>query len=217
MRFAIPLILTVFSFPASAQTEAEALALPRIIDMVCIDIVEARNGCETVVLLASETEPDSADLIIVSDRRAQDPQAILAVVRNIAFSGAWFGQSPMLEISSDGMLLLHEEQIAIGRTPWSQTLTIAHDADGFVVSEQAYATYDRAVGGDFSCDVNLLTGEWSHGGERSNPETEEVTYDVSDAGRGAGVRHALAGWSWASGLPAPCEAPLNAWFDAGYR
>lgn len=215
MRFAFPVILVAICLPASAQTEAEALVLSRVIDTLCIDMVEARDGCETVALLASETDPDAADLIIVSDRRSQDPQATLAVVRNIAFSGAWYGQSPTLEISAEGLLLLHEEQIAIGRSPWTQTLTIAHDADGFVVTEQAYSTYDRAVGGSFSCDVNFVSGEWSHSAERPNPETEEIIYDVANAGRGAGVRHALAEWNWGQGLPIACEAPLNAWFNAG--
>jgi len=142
LTLAIPL-----STPVSAQTEAETQTLSRIIDTLCLDMVQALNGCETAVLLTSETDLDAADLLIFSDRRGSEPQSVLAVVRGIAYNGAWFGQSPVLEAGENGALLVAEEQIAIGRTPWMQSLTIVHREGEFLVAGHTYSTYDRIVGG----------------------------------------------------------------------
>ena len=209
LTLAIPL-----STPVSAQTEAETQTLSRIIDTLCLDMVQALNGCETAVLLTSETDPDAADLLIFSDRRGSEPQSVLVVVRGIAYNGAWFGQSPVLEAGENGALLVAEEQIAIGRAPWMQSLTIVHREGEFLVAGHTYSTYDRIVGGTFSCDVNLLTGDWVVNADRSNPETGATTYDVSETGRVAGERRALADWSSGNLLSAPCEASLSAWFEA---
>jgi hypothetical protein len=213
MRFATLACFVLLSAPALAQTGAEALVLPRIIDSICLDLIPDRNGCETAVLLTSETDPDSADLIIFSDRRT-DPQEMLLVVRNVAYNGPWFGQSPFLEGEVGGPLLLREEQIGIGRSPWEQTLTIVHRDDGFLVAGQTYGTYDRISPGSFSCDVNLLTGDWTTDAFRENPETAEVYYDVSQTGQLEPARPSLADWSYARGLPTPCAEAASAWFYA---
>lgn len=175
--------------------------------------MEDRNGCETAILLTSATEPDAADLIIFSNRRSDAPQEVLALTRNIAFSGPLFGQAPFLEPGPNGALLLHEEQIGIGRTPWTNTLTIVSRDDGLVVAGQTYATYDRIVNDSYSCDVNLLKGDWTSAADRVDSESDETTYDVSQSGQIAPTRPALRDWSWSRGLPAPCEASLDAWFN----
>lgn len=196
-------------------TEAEALVLPRILDTICVDLLDTPHGCETAVLLASETEPDAADLIVFSDARAQAPQEILAVVRSIAFSGPWMGQAPRLGNGMGGQLLLHEEQIAMGRTPWMQTLTIAGGGAGLIVAGLSYSTYDRPMGGGFSCDVDYVSGDWVVQWDRPNPETGETIHDVSDRGQMARAPVALAAWSRGQGLPTPCVRAMDAWFDAG--
>lgn len=213
MRLKALLSLLVLAVPAAAQSP-EDLVLPRLIDSLCINLVEAQSGCETAVLLASENAEDSADLVIVSDRRVPDLQSTLITARGIAYSGTFFGQSPSLEASASGALLLHEEQIAVGRTPWMQTLTIQYLDDGFLVVGQSYSSYDRLSGGGFSCDVNLLTGDWTTSADRMNPESGETTYDVSHSGTIAPARQALSEWSPRQGLPAPCETALTAWFNA---
>lgn len=214
MRFALPVAAILLAAPAVAQTEAEASVLTRIIDTLCLDMIGALNGCETIVLLASDAEPDAADLLIFSDRRASDPQSMLVVARNITFNGPMFGQSPSLQAGDNGAFYINEEQTGVGRTPWTNTLTIVHRAEGFLVAGQTYTTYDRIVGGNFTCDVNLLTGDWVVEADRINPETEEITYDVSDRGAGPGQRPLLADWSWSAGLPAACDRALGAWFNA---
>lgn len=226
MRHAAALAALALLIPASLQaqtdtpeaTPSEAAILPRILDVLCLELVEALSGCETAVLLASENSPDSADLILIGDRGTSEPQAILAVVRDIAYSGPFFGQSPMLEAGPDSTLLVHEEQSAFGRTPWFQTLTIRHpsgDANsGFVVTGQAYSTYDRPAGGSFSCDVDLTTGDWVAQANRVDPESGVTTSDLSTYGRIAGSPIALEEWSSGRALPEPCATMLTDWFNA---
>ncbi len=200
--------------PAAAQTPAETAVLPRIIDTLCLDLVEALNGCETAVLLASETAPDTADLVILSDRRAAEPQTVLALVRGMAFDGPLFGQAPRLEAGPGNALRLVAEQIGIGRSPWSQALTIVHRGDGFLVAGLTYETYDRVVGGSLVCDVNLLTGDWATTAERVNMETGTVTFERAQTGRIAGARPPVTDWRADDPLPQPCEAALAEWYDA---
>ncbi len=213
LAFALGLLAVT---PVSAQemSEAEAQVLPRLIDSLCIDLVEGRNGCETAVLLASVEEPDAADLVIFSDRRAFDEQVTLLVVRNIAFNGPMFGQAPWLEQAENGSLLLLSEQIGIGRSPWSETLTISFRDSAFLVTGRTYSTYDRIAGGNFTCDVNLLTGDWTASAVRTNGETGDVVYETNPSGNMEGTRTRLADWSWDRPMPAPCSTELTAWWAA---
>ncbi|MBY4892591.1 hypothetical protein KUL25_07415 [Rhodobacteraceae bacterium N5(2021)] len=208
----VPLLCLLCASRAIAQTEAEAAVLPRVIDMLCVDMIEARNGCETFVLLTSESEPDTADLIIFSDRRAQAPQEILGIARNIAFNGPWFGQAPSLSLADDGSVQVLEEQIAIGRSPWTQSLTIDFIDGMFIVSERGHSTYDRATGGGFNCDVDFMTGAWAISADRPDPGSGETVYDVSDSGTIPPAPIALSDWTWTSPLPVPCADALDAWW-----
>lgn len=214
MRYLTPALLALCASAAHAQTQAEAEVLPRIIDSVCVDVVEATHGCETFVLLRSETEPDAADLVIFSDARAQDPQQILTVARNLSFNGPFFGQTPELEQADSGGVNVLEEQIAYGRTPWFQTLTLGHDGDTFVITHFAYSTYDRASGGDFSCTINTVEGDWTASGIRDVEGSDTPSYDVTQTGQLEGGAWPLSGWSSIQGLPPVCEVAVSDWFQA---
>lgn len=216
MRFLPLAALAFLPLPAAAQTSAETDVLPRLIASACFDLVEERNGCETVVLLASETEPDTADLLIVSDRRANAPQEILTVARNIVFNGPMFGQSPSLAQAENGSLQVIEEQTGIGRFPWVNELTIAHRDGAFLVAGQTYSTYDRIMGGSYSCDTNLLTGDWVASAERPDPdETQDVPiFEVSERGQITGARISLSEWNQGQSRPRPCDDVFTAWFEA---
>ncbi|ABD55658.1 hypothetical protein [Jannaschia sp. CCS1] len=225
MKFAVLLLLDLMLiFPAQAQT-SEDDAFPRLIDSLCLDLIEDRRGCETAVLVVSDEYEDTADLFVLShdlsddlsDGRAIEPQDIVLVVHEVAYSGEHLGQSAGLARSPSGALLIQEEQTAVGRTPWIQLLTVIHRDDRLLVERQTYSTYDRAIGGGLSCDMNFLTGDWLVNADRVVPETGVVIYDVSDSGQIAGTRLALADWSVDRGLPAPCEAALDAWFAAAPR
>lgn len=216
MRFLPLAALALFPLPAAAQTLAELEVLPRLIASACWDLVEARNGCETVVLLASETESDTADLLILSDRRANAPQEILTVAHNVVFNGPMFGQAPSLARAENGSLRVIEEQTGIGRFPWTNALTIAYRDGAFLVAGQTYSTYDRILGGSYSCDTNLLTGDWVASAERPDPDgTQDVPiFDVTERGQIAGARIALSQWHQGHSRPQPCDDVFTAWYEA---
>ena len=49
----------------------------------------------------------------------------------------------------------------------------------------SYSTYDRAMGGGMSCDVNLLTGDYTVNAWRINAETEEEVVTLEESGQAA--------------------------------
>lgn len=213
---ALPMVAAFAAAPAFAQdlTEAEMLTLPRIIDALCVELVDAFNGCEYALVLASTSEPDRADLVILPNRLARDAGPPIAVLPNLAYAGGFFGQQPSLEPGPEGGLILHEEQIAMGRTPWMQSLELRYRDGAFIVAAFSYSSYDRPMGGGFGCDVNYLEHAWFVSADRVNPETGEVTYDVSDTGNLPDATPVLDDWRDRRDLPAVCRDALGAWFDA---
>lgn len=102
---------------AEELLQPEAAVLPRVIASLCIDI-HSLTGCETAFLLRSETEPGTADLVILGDRRNAGGGAPLAVARSLVFSGAMWGMAPGLEAGPDGLLTITSEQLGAGRNAW---------------------------------------------------------------------------------------------------
>ncbi|MBF9034524.1 hypothetical protein HKCCE2091_09755 [Rhodobacterales bacterium HKCCE2091] len=192
--------------PAFAQTDAETSVLPRVIAHGCFDLVRDLNGCEQVTLLASETDPDLADLLVWPDRRNRDAGGPLLVVRGAVFSGPMWGQEPTLTPVAGGFILA-SGQSAIGRFPWSEGLTVRHDGTDFVVAAYSYGAYDRMTGATFTCDLDLVTGEWRHETVRPDPESEDAPEEVTAAsGRLDTAPVRLADWSAFGAMPAPCSA-----------
>lgn len=78
------------------------------------------------------------------------------------FGGAWAGQTPSLVPLTATSFAIKTEQIGIGRLPWTAQLTIAYRNDRLTVAGYSYALYDR-IDPEYtaSCDVNMLTGEYS--------------------------------------------------------
>ena len=198
--------------PASAQgvTAGEAATLPRLIDAECLDLIEDAIGCEQAILLASESAEDSADLIILTDRRSDTGGVPLLVARDIAFNGALWGMSPWLEQAENGSLLVMSEQTGIGRQAWSQVLTLAWRDGGFVVAGLTWQSYDRLTGSTADCDVNLLTGDYAASAVKSDPATGTDRTILSDQGRIEGARIPAADWGAMAVFPAPCAAAQSA-------
>lgn len=209
---AAALVLCAGEAPAQDLDAGEAATLPRLIASGCFDIHDS-TGCETVILLESAEEADTADLVILTDRRTEPPAAPLLVVRSVAFNGAMWGMAPSLEQAPNGSLLLHSEQTGIGRYPWTQTLTLAFREGEFLVAGFSYSTYDRALGHNFGCDLNLLTGRYEATLVRvTDPDagTEEAT-DLG--GRTAPERVAVRAWDAFRPLPAPCAEAMDGFYD----
>ncbi len=154
---ALPFLVTT-PLVAQTLTAEETALLPRVIDSLCIDLVPGSSGCEQVFLLENTNETDTADLIILTDRRNTSGSLPLLTLRQAVFNGAMWGMSPSLEETLDGQLYLNSEQIGIGRSPWMQSITLDWEEDGFVMTAFDYSTYDRAVGGSFNCSVDFRTG-----------------------------------------------------------
>ena len=206
------LALCAAPLPALAEglSPGEGAEFPRLIDSACLDLVEAHTGCEQAILVASETEPDRADLIVLTDWRTEPASAPLLVARAIAFNGAMWGMAPTLEQAGNGSLLLRSEQSGIGRFPWFETLTLAWRDGRFVVAGFTWSSYDRAMGGGMSCDVNLLTGDYVAQATRVSPGTETETAVFDETGRIAPMVRAAADWGSDAPFPDPCSRAMAA-------
>lgn len=205
-------LLGLAALPALSQTpaptEAERSVLTRIVDVVCVDMVAEEPGCELAVLMQSETLDGMADLHIRSARGD-----ILVVGRDFVFSGAFDGQRPSLGIHEDGRLLVHSEQFAVGRTPWTQTLTIQEYDGALRVTGYSHSLLDRPAGGDYGCDVNLLTGAWRASATRIDTESGATTQTWDDTGLGPINPTEILWWGGAE-PPAHCDDIMMEWFAA---
>ncbi len=204
--------LPIAAGPAGADSlnPSEAEILPRLIDSLCVDLVEDSIGCEQVLVLASDTQPDRADLIILTDWREDPGSQPLLIARNVVFNGEMWGMAPDLAAAENGSLMLSSQQSGIGRFPWFQTYTIAFRDNRFVLAGFSYSTYDRAAGGSMNCDVNLLTGDYTVEATSVDPETEDETVTLSETGQGDPLDLDVANLGTNAPFPAPCEMGLAA-------
>ena len=183
---------------------SEAATLPRLIDSLCIDL-HPSNGCEQVILLESESHPDAADLVILTDRRRHEGGGTpLLVLRGAVYNGAMWGMSPSLEETTGRQLLLHSEQSGIGRSPWFQTLRIGWREDGFHLMGFSYSSYDRITSGGYDCDMDYAAGSWTSSAYWVDPESGEETGQETAGGQ-AGAPPPLTA-DTAQQMPAPCQA-----------
>ena len=203
MRFGGAAALLLLALPATAQdlSPSEADILPRVLDIAQTALVPGGIG-ETALLLEG-VEGDAADLILL-DMADRTP---LLVARGVARTGGLAGQRPRLDPLPNGSLALHSEQIAIGRTPWEQSLTLAWRDGTLRVAGVTYMSYDRLTGASATCDVNLLNGAWE------TVATPEGGTEDPRSGQSTPGAPALADWDEAS-LPQPCTEALEA---AGLR
>jgi hypothetical protein len=204
---AAALILALLAGTAEADMldASEAAVLPRLVDRLCLDL-DPETGCETVLLLQDVAEPDTADLVILTDRRSGAGAVPLAIVRGIVFSGAMWGMTPTLEAGDSGALILRSEQSGIGRHPWFQALTITGGAEGLRVVAFDWSSYDRAMGGAFTCTVDLVTGAFAMEATVIDPESEEERTLFAETGGVDPGPVPLTDWHAFAPLPAPCDA-----------
>lgn len=207
---ALLLVTSTVAVGQETLTPDETALLPRLIDSACVEIVEASDGCEQVVLVASDTVPDRADMIILRDWRTEPASEPLLIARSAAFNGSMWGMEPSLDVTEDGSLRLSSQQTGLGRYPWFQTLTIAYRDERFVLAGFTYTTYDRGAGGGMQCDVNLLTGEFEVEATQINAETEEAETTFIRTGMIDPLDLDAANIGTNAPFPAPCEEGLAA-------
>ncbi|PVH28637.1 hypothetical protein [Pararhodobacter oceanensis] len=132
------------------------------------------DGDPDAVLLVQSETPDSADLrVYLGTFRGLEPQF---TTFSATYAGPWGGQTPGLVALTPTTFAITSEQTGIGRTPWTQRITIAYREDSFRVAGFTHQFYDRidpAYHG--SCDVNLLTGDYVL--ERNSGDPAQVRND----------------------------------------
>lgn len=212
LRLLPALCLTLPGF-ANAQpiTTAEQETLSRIIQSQCVDIHET-VGCETVVLLKSATQPDSADLIILPSLLNTESQIPLAVARSVAFNGGLFGMEPQVVPDEQEGFILTSEQIGVGRRPWTQSLTVVWHDDAFVVSEYSFSSYDRIRNHSYMCSINLLDGAFTSEVNLFDMETEEDT-TTRISGETSPFRITLESWAVDWREPDVCRAEAEVYYN----
>lgn len=207
------LLAAPLAFPAAAGpltrdlTEAEAATLPRVISALEIDLIAGAPGAERVMLLAG-AEPDAqmAHLVVFAGSLADNRGAPLLLVGDLAYAGGMAGQSPRLEAAPNGSLQVHSEQIAIGREPWTMTLTLAERDGAVLVAGFTFATWDRITAGSALCDWNLLSGRWEMSFDRAPDPERGIAAETGHAtGRDARRMTALEWAGLGDPVPAFCR------------
>lgn len=118
------------------------------------------DGSTDAVVLVSGIDGD-ADLVVYDNDGYSGLTPVL-VLPGVVFAGPMAGQAPQLTAHSDTSFVLSSEQSAVGRTPWTQRITIIWRDGGFVVAGYDYGFYDRLDLSHFGeCSVNLLTSQFT--------------------------------------------------------
>ncbi|MEZ5752244.1 MAG: hypothetical protein R3D60_09865 [Paracoccaceae bacterium] len=81
---------------------------------------------------------------------------------SVVFAGPMAGQTPQLRRRSDSAFDILTEQTGVGRTPWSQAITVAYRGGSLMVAGFDHGFYDRLDLSHYgNCSVNLLTNRFS--------------------------------------------------------
>lgn len=173
------LLATSLIAAAAAQAEPD---YSRILDA---ETFSAENGeTDRAVLVANDD--NGADLYIyldIDNSDAPKPPKPALVKKDAAWNGAIWGSRPSIETNAKGSLLIKSENTGVGRSRWSQTLTVVYRNRQFVVAgltREAYDTLDPNAA--HGCDLNFLSGKGKKDGKTVEIRTPAVKLaDWSDA------------------------------------
>lgn len=155
------LVFLVFALPAYAQPPS----FERVLSAVTLSF--ASNG-ETDRAVLVENDDAGADLYIyraLDAARGDAPVKPALLKKNAAWSGAMWGSRPSLDVNDKGSLLIKSANEAIGRSRWSQTLTIVYRNNEFLVAGLTRDARDTIDLASHDCDVNFLTGKGKRDGK----------------------------------------------------
>lgn len=148
--FSLFLSLALHVQPAEApQLDAEG----RIIHVEVFDDFDA-DGVEDRAYISQPPEGGGLDLTIEASTAGRfDYPGVLWGRYD------WGGQAPALTLAGNGSLVLHTMNESVGRSRWSQRLTIAYRDGDFRRAGLTYTWRDTINIANFGeCDVNFLTG-----------------------------------------------------------
>ena len=100
------------------------------------------------------------DLYVYLSADDPDARAMVAFAEGIGFAGNAWGTEPDLTLTDRGAIRLTSKNEAIGRTRWSETLTILYRKGQVVVGGYTYTARDTLdLDYRYECDVNLFNGK----------------------------------------------------------
>jgi hypothetical protein len=130
----------------------------RVLSVVTADW-NGDGSFDRAILLASEAEPDQADLLLYLSE-SSDIMRLAASKKNIAWRGAMWGTQPTLESTGRGSLIITSANEAVGRNRWTRKITVVYRNKAFSVAGYTYSEHDTlAPGSSTNCDINYLTGK----------------------------------------------------------
>jgi hypothetical protein len=141
--------------------------LANVLSAVTLDF--KHDGDEARAILTQNAE-GAADLHIyfstAGPNAGEHPFKLVLTKKNVVFAGSMWGQHPSLSINDKGSLVVASTNTAIGRTKWTESLTVVFRNGEFVIAGIAYSAYDGIdpkAGG--SCELNLLAGRGMRNGK----------------------------------------------------
>lgn len=163
----------------SALAHAETPDYSRVLSSVTLSF----EGGDTDRAALVENDDAGADLYIyraLEPSRAAPAKPTL-VKKSAAWSGAMWGTQPSLETNAKGSLLIKSANDAIGRSRWSQTLTVIYRNKEFIVAGLTREARDTIDLTSHSCDLNFLTGKGLRDGKPATVKTPAPKFaDWSD-------------------------------------
>ena len=134
------------------------MADPRIVSVLSGDWNANERPDAAILFLRDE---GMADLVLYEADDVEGLQPVLRLDGQI-WAGPMAGQMPRLEARSDSSFAILTTQTGVGRTPWSQAVTVAWRNGGWRVAGYDYDFYDRLDLDHYgACSVNLLTGAYT--------------------------------------------------------
>lgn len=163
------ILLSILSIPSvqaeTCQKTDTCLETGALIDELTQDM-NKDNIAETLQLRKSD---HGASLILKTETQT-------LTFTDIVFSGI-AGQQPSLEALENGSVRLKSQNSAIGRSRWSQTLTLVYRQQAYRIGGFTWQEYDTLQQYPaLFCDLNLLSGKGivRHG----NGKTQKVATDL---------------------------------------
>lgn len=159
---------------ASGFAQDDTFAAGHIWDVVNADWNED-GRVDKALLVINPDDSSQVDLYVYLS--GENGLLLDTYVPAVVWQGEMFGTQPDLDVNARGSLLIHSQNEAIGRNRWHETITVAYREGDFVVAGYTYTSRDTLdLDANFSCDVNLLTGQGVLNGERFVLEPDRVSF-----------------------------------------
>ncbi len=174
------LLLACFSVVGAAQaqpvSEPPNIRPDAVVSVATLDF-DGDGDMDRAVLVQGK-EDDDADLYIYLAGSNPDDakrRELALAKESLAWIGGMWGTLPSLQSSPKGSLLVKSQNDAIGRSRWSQTLTIIRRDGRFLVAGFTRSSRDTlAPNSSSSCDVNFLSGQAIRNGKKLTTGSKPV-------------------------------------------